>query len=312
MKSNVHSLDRPAPKLSRKSVKINKAKQDVLFQTVSYTLVSLIAIFCLIPFIVMLAGSFSSEDSVLKDGYWFWPRVFSLEAYHFIFRYPQDVLNAFKNSVLITVIGTAVSLFISTMAAYVLYRKEVKYRNGLAFFLYFTTLFNGGLAPYYLFLSNNLHLKNTYLVLVLVPMFNVMYVLILRSFIKGSIPEPLVESAKIDGAGDFRIFFQMVLPLSKPALASIGLFTALAYWNDWWTAMMFTDKEQYVTLQYLLYKMLSSINLSSTFAQHVSDNSPKETFKLALTVITTVPIAIVFPFVQKYFVKGVTIGSVKG
>ncbi|OKP94970.1 sugar ABC transporter permease [Paenibacillus sp. P46E] len=291
---------------------MNKAKQDVLFQTVSYTLVSLIAIFCLIPFIVMLAGSFSSEDSVLKDGYWFWPRVFSLEAYHFIFRYPQDVLNAFKNSVLITVIGTAVSLFISTMAAYVLYRKEVKYRNGLAFFLYFTTLFNGGLAPYYLFLSNNLHLKNTYLVLVLVPMFNVMYVLILRSFIKGSIPEPLVESAKIDGAGDFRIFFQMVLPLSKPALASIGLFTALAYWNDWWTAMMFTDKEQYVTLQYLLYKMLSSINLSSTFAQHVSDNSPKETFKLALTVITTVPIAIVFPFVQKYFVKGVTIGSVKG
>lgn len=293
-------------------MKISKPKQDVLFRLASFTLVSLIALFCLLPFIVMLAGSFSSEDSVLKDGYWFWPRAFSLEAYHFIFRYPRDVLNAFKNSVLITVIGTAVSLFISTMAAYVLYRKEVKYRNGLAFFLYFTTLFNGGLAPYYLFISNNLHLKNTYLVLVLVPMFNVMYVLILRSFIQGSIPEPLVESAKIDGAGDFRIFFQMVLPLSKPALASIGLFTALAYWNDWWTAMMFTDKEQYVTLQYLLYKMLSSINLSSTFAQHVSDNSPKETFKLALTVVTTVPIAIVFPFVQKYFVKGVTIGAVKG
>lgn len=293
-------------------MKISKPKQDVLFRLASYTLVSLIALFCLLPFIVMLAGSFSSEDSVLKDGYWFWPRAFSLEAYHFIFRYPRDVLNAFKNSVLITVIGTAVSLFISTMAAYVLYRKEVKYRNGLAFFLYFTTLFNGGLAPYYLFISNNLHLKNTYLVLILVPMFNVMYVLILRSFIQGSIPEPLVESAKIDGAGDFRIFFQMVLPLSKPALASIGLFTALAYWNDWWTAMMFTDKEQYVTLQYLLYKMLSSINLSSTFAQHVSDNSPKETFKLALTVVTTVPIAIVFPFVQKYFVKGVTIGAVKG
>lgn len=312
MESNASSLNGPAPKLGRKSVKINQPKQDNLFQILSYTVVCLIAIFCLIPFIVMLAGSFSSEDSVLKDGYWFWPRSFSLEAYEFIFRYPADVLNAFKISVLVTVIGTALSLLISTMAAYVLYRKEVKYRNGLAFFLYFTTLFNGGLAPYYLWISNNLHLKNTYLVLILVPMFNVMYVLILRSFISSSIPEPLIESAKIDGAGDFRIFFQMVLPLSKPALASIGLFTALAYWNDWWTAMMFTDKSQYVTLQYLLYQMLSSINLSSTFAQHVTDNSPKETFKLALTVLTTVPIALVFPFVQKYFVKGVTIGAVKG
>lgn len=312
MESNIQPMNGSIPAVKQKSVKIRKSKNDRIFEAISYTIVALIALFCLIPFIVMLAGSFSSEESVLKEGYWFWPRSFSLQAYDFIFRYPADVLNAFKISLSVTVIGTALSLFISTMAAYVLYRKEVKYRNGLAFFLYFTTLFNGGLAPYYLWVCNNLHLKNTYLVLVLVPMFNVMYVLIMRSFISGSIPEPLVESARIDGAGDFRIFFQMVLPLSKPALASIGLFTALAYWNDWWTAMMFTDKTQLVSLQYLLYKMLSSINLSSTFAQHVTDNSPKETFKLALTVITTVPIAIVFPFVQKYFVKGVTIGAVKG
>ncbi|WP_438447921.1 carbohydrate ABC transporter permease [Gorillibacterium sp. sgz5001074] len=292
--------------------KIRISKQDLLFQVTSYTAVCLISFFCLLPFVVMVSGSFSSEASVLKDGYWFWPRSFSLQAYRFIFRYPEDVLHSFTLTVLITVVGTAVSLLISTMAAYVLYRKEVKYRNAMAFFLFFTTLFNGGLAPYYLWLSNSLHMKNTYLVLLLVPMFNVMYVLILRSFINGSIPEPLVESARMDGAGDFRIFFQMILPLSKPALASIGLFTALAYWNDWWTAMMFTDKERYVTLQYLLYKMLSSINLSSTFAQHVTTSDPKETFKLALTVITTLPIALVFPFVQKYFVKGVTIGAVKG
>lgn len=312
MESNMEQVEASGLGLQGHEVHVRQSKQDLVFQIISYMLVSIIAVFCLLPFIIMLAGSFSSEASVLKNGYWFWPRDFSLQAYRFIFRYPEDVLSAFRLSVLITVTGTFISLFISTMAAYVLYRKEVKYRNALAFFLYFTTLFNGGLAPYYLWLSSNLHMKNTYIVLLLVPMFNVMYVLILRSFIQGSIPEPLVESARLDGAGDIRIFFQMVLPLSKPALASIGLFTALAYWNDWWTAMMFTDKQQYVTLQYLLYKMLSSINLSSTFAQHVSANDPKETFKLALTVITTLPIGMIFPFVQKYFVKGVTIGAVKG
>lgn len=291
----------------------NKLNSAPGFTALSYTLVSVIAIVCLIPFIVLVAGSFSSESSVLKDGYWFWPRELSLDAYKFIFRYPGDVLSGYKVSIIVTVIGTALSLFISTMAAYVICRREVKYRNVLSFFLFFTTLFNGGLAPYYIWVSKNLHLQNTYYVLILAPMFNVMYILILRSFIRGSVPEPLIESAKIDGAGDMRIFLQMVLPLSKPALASIGVFTALAYWNDWWTAMMFTNKDNLVTLQYLLYKMLSFINMSGAMAQHIqSADQPKETFKLAMTVIATGPIVLVFPFVQKYFVSGITIGAVKG
>ena len=292
------------------SGKLNAAP---VFTFVSYAVVSVIAFVCLLPFIVLLAGAFSSESSVLRDGYWFWPREFSLDAFRYIFRYPGDVLSAYKVSILITVIGTAVSLFISTMAAYVLGRKELKHRNKLSFFLFFTTLFNGGLAPYYIWLSRNLHLTNTYTVLILVPMFNVMYILILRSFIRGSVPEPLIESARIDGAGEMRIFLQIVLPLSKPALASIGVFTALAYWNDWWTAMMFTSKDSLIPLQYLLYKMLSSINLSAAMAQHVTNpDTPKETFKLAMTVIATGPILLVFPFAQKYFVSGVTIGAVKG
>ncbi|MOA07963.1 L-arabinose transport system permease protein AraQ [compost metagenome] len=174
-------------------------------------------------------------------------------------------------------------------------------------------MFNGGLAPYYILITKYLELKNTLGVLILLPMFNVMFILILRSFIRGSIPEPLIEAAKIDGAGEYRIFFQMVLPLSKPALASIGLFTALAYWNDWWTAMMFVDKEHLIPLQYMLYKMLSSVNVSSAMAQYAGAiEQPKETFKLAMTVIATGPILLLFPFVQKYFVKGVTIGAVKG
>ncbi|RUS45647.1 carbohydrate ABC transporter permease [Cohnella sp. AR92] len=291
----------------------SKLKSSPAFTAVSYTIVSIIAFVCLLPFIVLLAGSFSSEGSVLKEGFWFWPKEFSVEAYRYIFRYPDDVLNGYKVSILITVIGTVISLFVSTMAAYVIGRKELKYRNVLSFFLFFTTLFSGGLAPYYIWLSRNLHLSNTYYVLILVPMFNVMYILILRSFIKGAVPEPLIESAKIDGAGDMRIFLQMILPLSKPALASIGLFTALAYWNDWWTAMMFTNKDYLIPLQYLLYKMLSSINLSSQMSQYVTNlDAPKETFKLAMTVIATGPMVLIFPFVQKYFVSGITIGAVKG
>ncbi|MFC3800062.1 carbohydrate ABC transporter permease [Cohnella sp. GCM10012308] len=291
----------------------SKLNAAPFFTFISYAIVSIIALVCLIPFVVLLAGAFSSESAVLRDGYWFWPRDFSLEAFKYIFRYPGDLLSAYKVSLIVTIVGTAVSLFVSTMAAYVIGRKELKHRNKLSFFLFFTTLFSGGLAPYYIWLSSNLHLSNTYAVLMLGPMFNVMYILILRSFIKGSVPEPLIESARIDGAGEFRIFLQMVLPLSKPALASIGVFTALAYWNDWWTAMMFTSKDSLIPLQYLLYKMLSSINLSAAMAQHVTSlDAPKETFKLAMTVIATGPILLLFPFVQKYFVSGVTIGAVKG
>lgn len=290
-----------------------KLNTSPIFSVLAYTIIGIFSLITFAPFVVLIAGSFSSESAVLREGYWFWPRDFSFDAYTFIFRYPAEVLSAYRVSIIITVVGTVVGLLVSTMAAYVLYRKEVKYRNALAFFLFFTTLFNGGLAPFYIMITKYLELKNTLGVLILLPMFNVMFILILRSFIRGSIPEPLIESAKIDGAGEYRIFFQMVLPLSKPALASIGLFTALAYWNDWWTAMMFVDKDHLIPLQYMLYKMLSSVNMSSAMAQYAGAiDQPKETFKLAMTVIATGPILLLFPFVQKYFVKGVTIGAVKG
>ena len=199
------------------------------------------------------------------------------------------------------------------MAAYVMYRKEVRYRNVLAFYIFFTTLFSGGLAPYYIILATVYHLKNTYFVMLLVPMFNVMYILILRNFIKSSIPDSLVESAKIDGAGDFRIFLQIILPLSKPALASIGLFTALAYWNDWWTPMMFVEREILYPLQYRLYLILSSVNLAANVVQSaVTISLPQESLKLALTVVSVGPIVLAYPFAQKYFVKGITLGAIKG
>ncbi|MGO4371901.1 carbohydrate ABC transporter permease, partial [Paenibacillus sp. MCAF20] len=156
----------------------NKLNSSPVFSSIAYIVIGVISLITFIPFVVLIAGSFSAESTVLKEGFWFWPRDFSLDAYAFIFRYPAEVLSAYRVSIMITVIGTAIGLLFSTMAAYVLYRKEVKYRNALAFFLFFTTLFNGGLAPFYILVTKYLELKNTMGVLILLPMFNVMFVLI--------------------------------------------------------------------------------------------------------------------------------------
>jgi putative aldouronate transport system permease protein len=199
------------------------------------------------------------------------------------------------------------------MGAYTLFRREVKYRNKLAFFLYFTTLFNGGLLSYYLTITRYINLQNTMWIMILSPLFNVMYILILRNFISGSIPAALVDAAKIDGAGDMLIYLRIILPLSKPALASIGLFIALHYWNDWWTPMMFVERSNMHPLQYTLYQILSSVNFAASMVDSVPQvNLPKESLKLAMTVVATGPIVVAYPFVQKYFVSGITIGSVKG
>lgn len=292
---------------------MKKSADQFTLNILSYLIVGLLAFLCFIPFVILVVSSFTSEHYIINYGYTLIPREFSMEAYKMVFAFPEKILNAYGISIFVTLVGTAASLFISSMAAYVMYRKDVRYRNKLAFFLYFTTLFSGGLAPYYIILTTTYHLKNSLAVLLLVPMFNVMYVLILRNFIRSSIPDSLNESAKIDGAGDFRIFLQIVLPLSKPALASIGLFTALAYWNDWWTPMMFVEKEVFFPLQYRLYLILSSANMAANVVQSsVNISLPQESLKLALTVVATGPILLAYPFVQKYFVKGITLGSVKG
>lgn len=279
---------------------------------ISYTTVSLFAFAAVIPFVSLVMSSFASEHDIINNGYSLWPKEFSLDAYQFIFKYPQNIINAYKVTVSLTILGTVISMFFSSMAAYVLFRTEVKYRMKLAFFLYFTELFNGGLAAYFIVVSKMLHLKNSYLVLLIVPLFSTFYILILRNFIRASVPYSLIESAKIDGANDFSIFIKLVLPLCKPALTSIGLFTALIYWNDWWTPMMFIEKRELYPLQYTLYKILASTNISSSMAGNIPImNLPKESLKLALTVVSTGPIIFVYMFLQKHFVAGITLGSVK-
>jgi len=295
---------------------MEKGKDMILFNAIAYLITSLVAIACVIPFIMLVIGSFQSEDTILKTGFSLIPKEIDFTAYRFIFNSPDKIIQSYGVSIFVTAAGTILSIFFSSMAAFAISRKDLKYRNHLALYLFFTTLFNGGLVPYYLLISKYLMLGDSIALLVLSNMFNVMFILILRTYISNSIPDSLIESAKIDGAEEFTVFFKVVFPLLKPALASIGLFIALGYWNDYFTALLFIGNEKLYPLQYLLFKILSFANFSS---QLVGNNSavssiqlPSESLKLALTVIAAGPMILAYPSVQKYFVSGMTIGAIKG
>lgn len=295
---------------------MSKGKDVILLNIFAYIVVSIIAIAALIPFVMLIVGSLQSEDTVIKYGYSLIPREFKPVAYTFIFKNPTEILNAYVITIFITIVGTTISLFFSSMTAYVLSRKDVKYRNKMTFYLFFTTLFNGGLVPYYLLVANYLKLKNSIYILLLAGMFNVVYILIIRTYITNSVPDAVSESAKIDGANDFTVFVRIIFPLLKPALASIGLFIALGYWNDWFTSTLFITDPKLYPLQYVLYKVLTFATFSQKMLSKngavTSQQVPQETVKLALTVVATGPIILAYPFAQKYFVAGMTIGAVKG
>ena len=286
-----------------KSQKIKKSTSTKVFYVICYTFVALMALVCLLPFIMVVSGSFSSEQAIRFQGYGILPREFTTAAYALIFKSPMTVVRAYGVSIFITLAGTAVGLLLTTMTAYVISRKDFKYRNALSFFFYFTTLFNGGMVCSYIFYIQYLHLKDSYLALILPGVFNVFYLLIMRTFVS-AIPTALIESAKIDGAGEFKTFFSIILPLLKSGMATIGLFLALGYWNDWYNAM-----------QYMLYALMQKTQAMSQMASSANiplQDMPSNSLKLAMAVVATGPIILVYPFIQKYFVKGVTIGSVKG
>ena len=297
---------------NRTRIKLTTSR--IIFNIISYLSLTFIALLCLLPFIMLISGSFTSEQAIRFEGYSIFPREFTTEAYEMIFKYPEKILKAYGVSIFITVIGTIAGLFFLTMTAYVISRKDFKYRNVISFYFYFTTLFNGGMVCTYIFYIQYLHLKDNLLALILPMMMNVFYLLIMRSFI-AAIPVALIESAKIDGAGEFRIFIQIILPLLKSGLATIGLFIALGYWNDWYNAMLYLNSEEKYPLQYMLYNMLQKQEAMAQMASQVGrrvENLPTSGLKLAIAVVATGPIVLLYPFVQKYFVKGITIGSVKG
>lgn len=286
-----------------------------IFSGIGYVSLIMLSILCIIPFVLVVSSSLTEETKIVTDGYQFIPTAFSVEAYTILFKYPKQMVNAYVVTIGVTIAGTLLGLFLTSMTAYALSRKDFKWRNKFSFFFFFTTLFNGGLVPWYLLMVNYLHMKDTLLALIVPMMLNVFYIIVMKSFM-GGIPEAIVESAKIDGAGDFKIYASLILPLSKPALATIGLFLALAYWNDWYNALLFVSHENLMPLQYYLYKMLGNMDgmrkAMMGAGAVVTTSIPTESLKMAMTVVATGPILLAYPFVQKYFVQGLTIGAVKG
>lgn len=299
-----------------KKRKIKLSKGTIWFNVIGYIVLILMALLCVLPLWLIVAGSFSDNTDILVNGYSFIPRVFSLEAYKMVFEYPAEMMNAYKVTIIVTVLGTLGTLLICSSAGYVLSRRDFHYRNKVSFYFFFTTIFSAGLVPSYILCTKYLHFKDSpYIAMIFSGMFSYFYVIIFRSFMS-EIPESLGESAKIDGANDLVIFWRVILPLSKPVLATIGLFSALNYWNSWYTAMLYCTDKAYYPLQYYLYTVINSANALKNINANISPefmvNVPSETYKLAMTVVTTGPILLVYPFVQKYFVKGMTVGAVKG
>ncbi len=272
---------------------------------------------CLIPFILMVTGSFTDNNTVLLNGYSFFPEKWSLEAYRIIFKYPQKILDAYKVTMFVTFAGTSISLAITTLSGYALSRPNFRSRNSIAFFLYFPSLFSGGLIPWYIMMTQVLKLTDSVWALIVPSLVSTFNIFVVRNYIKTSIPLELFESAKIDGASEMTTFIKVIVPLLKPVTATVGLFIALGYWNDWFMSNLFITTTSKYSLQYYLYSMLNSTRVLQELKAMIGDVSididiPTETTKLAMAVVSTGPILFLYPFVQRYFVTGLVIGSIKG
>lgn len=286
----------------------------VVVNVVGYALIGLFALACVIPFYLIIIASFTSDSTLIREGYPLFLRELSLESYHLCLKNPTAILRSYATTIGVTLVGTLMAVLIATMTGYVLSRQDFVWRNKFSFFFFFTTLFSGGLVPWYMMCVRYLNFKNNYLGILLPLMFSVWNMIIAKSFMAG-IPSAISESAKIDGANDFVIFVRLILPLSKPLLATLSLFSALAYWNDWYNCMLYVTDENMFTLQYYLQRMLGSAEAMRIVAEKSGlplTSVPLESMKMAMTVIATGPIVLLYPFVQRYFVKGLTIGAVKG
>ena len=294
---------------------IRKDKSAVVITVVTYILVTLFCIMCILPFWMIITSSFATEDSIRRTGFTLWPTDFSTYSYELLFRSPDQMIGAYVVTIGLTVVGTLIGLFIVSMTGYALQRRDFPYRNGIMFYIYFTSLFSAGLVPFYLLMVQYLNLRDSYFAILLPLLMSPWLIVLMKNFVK-AIPHEITESGKIDGAGDFRIFYSLILPNLKPALATIGLFLALSYWNEWYLSSLFlTTKVEYRPLQYHLYNVINKVaSLKNSIAGSnvVITDLPGETLKMATAVIATGPIILLYPFVQKYFVAGLTVGAVKG
>lgn len=300
--------------MSKEGNHIKADKGSLSFAIVGYSVMTIITIVSFIPFWLMVSASISDEMSVLTDGFSLIPHKFSIAAYKTIFNGFSQLLRSYGVTILVTLSGTIISMLLTSMTGYVLMREDFKPRNKVSFFIYFTSLFSGGVIPTYILYVKYLGLKNNILALILPCLLSPWNIFLMRNYMK-SIPYSLIDASTIDGANDWTIYTKVIMPLSKAGLATVGLFVALTYWNDWYHASLYVTDEMLYPLQYLLHRMLSNAEYMRQAAAAgvvVDDVLPSETMKMATAIVVTGPILLVYPFVQKYFVKGIMVGSIKG
>ncbi len=288
-------------------------------EIILHIIFGIVALACLVPLWAVISISLSDDNKIRQIGYRLWPVKLSLKSYEFVLAQGAAIVHAYGLTIFVTIVGTILSVLVVSMYAYILFRKDFKYRKFFTFFGFFTMLINAGLVPWYIVCVNVLRLKDTIYALILPYVMNMWYVLIFRTYLSMSLPDSIIESAKIDGAGEFTTFFRIVVPLVKPGLATIALFAAITYWNDWWLPFMLVESEKLYNLQYLMYRVQQKIQYLAEIASKISlvsesplKDLPAESARMAMAVLGMGPIVLAYPFFQRYFVKGLTIGAIKG
>ena len=299
-----------------------RTKEERIFQIIGNILMMLAALAAIIPLVLLVSSSFTENNALIKYGYRFFPTVFSTEAYSYVFSTGNSVLRAYFVSFLLTAVGTVVSLIITTMLAYPLARQGMPFRGVLTFLVFFTMLFNGCLVPTYINYTNVFHIKNTFWA-ILIPglLMNAYNVLLTKSYFVTGVPSEILEAASIDGASEFKTFVSIALPMAKPIIATIGMFVGIAYWNDWNNGIVYltsTGGSQWYSIQSLLYQMMNNIQYLAQNAENISTaqeglaSIPAASVRMAMAVMGVLPIVVIYPFIQNNFVKGITLGGVKG
>ncbi|ADQ04045.1 binding-protein-dependent transport systems inner membrane component [Caldicellulosiruptor owensensis OL] len=291
---------------------------SIAAETLLHIMFWIITFACIVPLWAVISISLSDDNKIRQSGYRLWPVGLSTKSYEFVLSQGKAIWNAYGITIFVTIVGTLLCVLIVSLYAYVLYRKDFKYRKLFTFIGFFTMLINAGLVPWYIVCVNVLHLKNTIFALILPYVMNMWYVLIFRTYLSMSLPDSIIESAKIDGAGEFTTFFRIVIPLVKPGLATIALFAAITYWNDWWLPFMLIENEKLYNLQYMMYRVQQKIQYLAEIAGKLGASGivpadlPTESARMAMAVLGMGPIVLAYPFFQRYFVKGLTIGAIKG
>lgn len=315
MDSAVLNKEVKKPGLSKK--KKSKAYNEGftgITNVIANIILAIFSIACLFPFIFVVIISLTSEQSLIQNGYSIFPQEWSLEAYKYLLTSGGQLVQSYLVTITVTVIGTILNVSMVSSYAYAISRSSFKYRKQFTFLAFFTMLFGGGMVPSYIVMTQILGLKNTIWALILPLAFNVFNIMVMRTFFQKSIPDSILESARIDGASEFRILVKIVLPLALPGIATIALFSTLAYWNDWFNSMLYIDYQNLVPLQHMLMKIEKNIEFirqNAVLSGQIMTTLPQESVRMAMVVVSTLPIACTYPFFQKYFISGLTIGGVK-